>query len=169
MPLRNSSGRISLGKAEHLDNWEDRDPSSEPAWYGIELPKVLDARGNLTFIEGNNHIPFPIQRVYYVYDVPSGSTRAGHSHKALHQLLLALSGSFDVYVESGKWRGSITLNRPALGLVLPPGVWRVIDNFSAGAVLMALASDVYKESDYIRSYDEFHAFNESRFTRMKAV
>lgn len=121
----------------------------------VDLPKITDARGNLTFVEGNRHIPFDIQRVYYLYDVPAESTRAGHAHKALHQLMVAISGSFDVHIEDGQSRKTYHLNRPYTGLILTPMVWRDIDNFSSGAVCMVMASMPYDESDYYRNYDEF--------------
>lgn len=125
------------------------------SWHWIDLPKVSDVRGNLSIIESNRHIPFEIARTYYIYDVPSGSTRAGHSHKALRQLFLAVSGSFSLHLESAAEKETILLNRPHIGLLVEPGVWRVIDNFSGGAVCLVLASMPYDESDYIRSYNEF--------------
>jgi dTDP-4-dehydrorhamnose 3,5-epimerase-like enzyme len=139
-----------------------KDSIIEPAkWALLRVPRVSDVRGNLTFIEGERHIPFQIARAYYMYDVPSGSVRAGHAHLKLHQLLLALSGSFAVHLDDGKRREKIFLNRPNIGLYVPPGVWRVIDDFSGGAVMLALASDVYDESDYIRSYDQFAEYIEA--------
>ncbi len=121
----------------------------------IELPRINDPRGNLTFIEGNSHIPFAIARVYYLYDVPGGAHRAGHGHKSLQQLLIAMSGSFDVHVEDGFERKSFHLNRSYFGLYLPPMVWREIDNFSSGAVCTVLASAPFDESDYYRDYEAF--------------
>lgn len=139
------------------------EPESEKAslaappadWYHVAVPRIGDMRGNLSFIEGNRHIPFEIARVYYIYDVPSGSERAGHAHRTLHQLFLAVAGSFSVHLENASRKDTFVLNRPNRGLYVPPGVWRVIDDFSAGAVMLVLASDVYNESDYIRSYDQF--------------
>ena len=124
-------------------------------WRLLTVPKITDVRGNLTFVESNRHIPFEIARVYYIYDVPSGSTRAGHAHRTLHQIFLALSGSFVVHLDDGHRKEEFALNRPSTGLYVPPGAWRVIDDFSGGAVMLVLASAVYDEADYIRSYDEF--------------
>jgi glyoxylate utilization-related uncharacterized protein len=121
----------------------------------IDLPKIADPRGNLTFIECGRHIPFAIKRVYYLYDVPGGATRAGHAHKALHQLLIAMSGSFDITVDDGYQKHKFHLNRSYFGLYLPPMTWRDIDNFSSGSVCMVLASDFYEEIDYYRDYEEF--------------
>ncbi|MBU3712522.1 MAG: WxcM-like domain-containing protein [Limnohabitans sp.] len=121
----------------------------------IDLPKIADPRGNLTFIEGHRHIPFDIQRVYYLYDVPGGAERGGHAHKALHQLIIAMSGSFDVVLNDGKDQKRIHLNRSYVGLYVCPMIWRELDNFSSGSVCMVLASNVYDESDYYRDYTEF--------------
>lgn len=121
----------------------------------IELPKIHDARGNLTFIEGQNHIPFDIKRVYYLYDVPGGAERGGHAHIALHQLIIAMSGSFDVILDDGHDRKRVHLNRSYNGLIVGPMIWRELDNFSSGSVCMVLASIPYSEDDYIRDYDNF--------------
>ena len=121
----------------------------------IQLPKISDPRGNLTFIEENRHIPFEIKRVYYLYDVPGGETRAGHAHKRLQQFVVAASGSFDVVVDDGAERESFHLNRSYYGLYVPPMVWRELDNFSSGSVCLVLASDPYDESDYMRDYETF--------------
>lgn len=121
----------------------------------IFFPKITDVRGNLSFIEYNNQIPFEIKRVYYLYDVPSGATRGGHAHKALQQIIIALSGSFDVVLDDGFERKSFFLNRPHYGLFIPPGVWRELENFSSNSVALSLVSEVYDESDYIRDYDAF--------------
>jgi dTDP-4-dehydrorhamnose 3,5-epimerase-like enzyme len=121
----------------------------------IELPKISDPRGNLTFIEGSNHIPFDIQRVYYLYDVPGGAERGGHAHKALHQLIIAMSGSFDIHLDDGHAKKTIHMNRSYNGLYVCPMIWREIDNFSSGAVCLVLASDYYDEQDYYRDYDTF--------------
>ena len=125
----------------------------------IDIPKISDpdGRGNLSVIE-KEILPFEIKRVYYLYDVPSDSTRGGHAHKELQQFLIALSGSFDVVLDDGSNRRTITLNRPNKGLVIPNGVWRELENFSAGAVCLSLVSDLYKEEDYIRDYPEFVSF-----------
>jgi dTDP-4-dehydrorhamnose 3,5-epimerase-like enzyme len=121
----------------------------------IDLPKINDPRGNLTFIENDRHIPFEIKRVYYLYDVPGGALRAGHAHKTLHQFLIAMSGSFDVTVDDGQHKMKFHLNRSYYGLYIPPMTWREIDNFSSGSVCLALASDFYDEADYYRQYPEF--------------
>lgn len=123
----------------------------------VDLPKVEDPRGNLTFIEADKHIPFDIRRVYYLYDVPGGSHRGGHAHKDLHQLLIAMSGSFDITLDDGRTKFRYHMNRSYYGLYIPPMIWREIDNFSSGSVCMVLASEHYLESDYYRDYDEFRA------------
>ena len=121
----------------------------------IDLPKVHDPRGNLTFVEGGNQIPFDIQRVYYVYDVPGGAERGGHAHKELHEFLIAMSGSFDVLLDDGKNKKRVHMNRSYNGLYICPMIWREIDNFSSGAVLMVLASNKFIEADYLRDYADF--------------
>lgn len=124
----------------------------------LDLPVVHDPRGNLTFVEGENHIPFDIRRVYYLYDVPGGAARAGHGHRDLEQVIIAMSGSFDVLVDDGQRQMKFHLNRSYYGLYLPKKVWREIDNFSSGAVCLVLASTLYDESDYFRDYGEFQDF-----------
>jgi len=121
----------------------------------IDLPKISDPRGNLTFVEGGRHIPFDIRRIFYLYDVPGGSERGGHAHKALHELIIAMSGSFDVVLDDGKDKKRIHLNRSYRGLYVCPMMWRELDNFSSGAVCMVLASDCYDEDDYFRDYGQF--------------
>lgn len=121
----------------------------------IELPKISDPRGNLTFIESSNHIPFDIQRVYYLYDVPGGSERGGHAHKELHQLIISMSGSFDVLLDDGREKKRVHLSRSYYGLYVCPMIWRELDNFSSGSVCMVLASNRYDESDYFRDYDKY--------------
>ena len=121
----------------------------------IDLPKIHDARGNLTFVEGSNHVPFDIRRVYYLYDVPGGAERGGHAHKELHQLIIAMSGSFDVVLNDGNETRRIHLNRSYFGLYVCPMIWRELDNFSSGSVCMVLASNAYSESDYYRDYDQY--------------
>ncbi len=124
----------------------------------IELPKISDPRGNLTFIEGGGrHVPFDIKRVYYLYDVPGGAERGGHGHKALHQLIIAMSGSFDVVLDDGYGKKRFSLNRSYYGLYVCPMIWRELDNFSSGSVCMVLASNLYDEEDYYREYDPFIA------------
>ncbi len=123
----------------------------------INLPKVYDPRGNLTFIEGARHVPFDIKRVYYLYDVPGGESRAGHAHLRLEQFIVAASGSFDVLLDDGVARHRFFLNRSYFGLYIPPLIWREIENFSSGSVCLVLASELYDESDYYRNYDEFLA------------
>jgi hypothetical protein len=121
----------------------------------IELPKITDPRGNLSFIEGGQHIPFDIKRVYYLYDVPGGSDRGSHAHKNLHQFVVAMSGSFDVVLDDGCNKKRFHLNRSYYGLYVCPMMWRDLDNFSSGAVCMVLASSHYDVADYIRDYDQF--------------
>jgi dTDP-4-dehydrorhamnose 3,5-epimerase-like enzyme len=123
----------------------------------VDFPKIEDPRGNLTFIEAGRHAEFEIKRVYYLYDVPGGAERGGHAHKGLHQLLIAMSGSFDVVVDDGSSSHRFHLNRSYYGLYIPPMIWRSIDNFSSGSVCMVLASDYYDEGDYFRDYDEYRA------------
>ncbi|WP_024275762.1 FdtA/QdtA family cupin domain-containing protein [Hyphomicrobium sp. 802] len=121
----------------------------------LELPKISDVRGNLTFVEANRHVPFAIERVYYLYDVPGGSERGGHAHKELHQFIVAMAGSFDVVISDGRDERRFRLNRSYFGLYLCPMIWRQLDNFSSGAVCMVLASAKYDEADYYRDYDEY--------------
>jgi hypothetical protein len=121
----------------------------------ISLPKIQDPRGNLTFIEGDSHVDFDIRRVYYLYDVPGGSSRGGHAHKELRQLIIAMSGSFDVLLDDGVEKKTFHLNRSYVGLYVCPMIWRELDNFSSGSVCMVLASNRYDESDYYRDYDQF--------------
>jgi WxcM-like, C-terminal len=121
----------------------------------VALPKISDPRGNLTFVEGGDHIPFDIQRVYYLYDVPGGAERGGHAHKALHQLIIAMSGSFDVVLDDGQQKKRYHLNRSYSGLYVCPMIWRELDNFSSGSVCMVLASNRYDESDYYRDHKDY--------------
>jgi len=121
----------------------------------IELPKISDPRGNLTYIEGGKHIPYEIRRVYYLYDVPGGADRGAHAHKELHQLIVAMSGSFDVTLDDGRNKKKFHLNRSYQGLYVCPMMWRDLDNFSSGSVCMVLASNLYEASDYYRDYSEF--------------
>lgn len=121
----------------------------------LDLPVVRNPQGNLTFVEAQRHVPFQIERVYYMYDVPGGATRGGHAHRALEQLIVAMSGSFEAVVDDGSERKNITLNRSYVGLYLPPMIWRELVNFSSGSVCMVLASAYYDEADYYRDYKEF--------------
>lgn len=121
----------------------------------IAFPKIHDPRGNLTFVESQRHIPFEIKRVYYLYDIPAGETRAGHAHKELQQVLIAIAGSFDVLLDDGKEKKRVHLNRPFWGLYIYPLTWRVLENFSSGSVCLSIVSEFYTESDYFREYDEF--------------
>ena len=121
----------------------------------IELPKIADARGNLTFVESSKHVPFPIARVYYIYDVPGGSYRGAHAHRTLHQFIVAMSGSFDVVLDDGEKNARFPLNRSYYGLYVCPMMWRSLDNFSSGSVCLVLASAPYDEADYIRDHDLF--------------
>jgi dTDP-4-dehydrorhamnose 3,5-epimerase-like enzyme len=124
----------------------------------IDLPKISDPRGNLSVIEGGNHIPFEIRRVYYLYDVPGGSSRAGHGHRDLQQLMVAMSGSFDVIVDDGFQRKKFQLNRSYYGLYIPKGMWREVENFSSGGVCLVLASTLYDADDYFHDYSDFQKF-----------
>lgn len=121
----------------------------------IELNKIHNRSGNITIIQNELHLPFSIRRVYYLYDVPGGSERGGHAHKELYQLIVAASGSFDVVLDDGRGKKIVHLNRPNFGLVVVPGIWREIVNFSSGAICLVLASEKYSASDYIRDYSEF--------------
>jgi hypothetical protein len=121
----------------------------------IDLPKITDPRGNLTFVEGEHHIPFSIKRVFYLYDVPGGADRGGHALRTCHQFLIAMSGSFDVCLYDGKNQQRVHLNRSYYGLHIPPMIWREMDNFSSGSVCLALASEPYDAKDYFRDYNEF--------------
>lgn len=123
----------------------------------VELPVAHNPQGNLTFIEAERHIPFRIARVYYLYDVPEGAVRGGHAHRELEQLILPIGGSFDIVLDDGTERERILLDQPRVGLYLPRLIWRELENFSAGAFCLVLASAPYDESDYYRSYDEFRA------------
>jgi len=123
----------------------------------IDLPKIGEPRGNLTFIEAHRHVPFDIKRVYYLYDVPGGAERGGHAHKELQQLIIAMSGSFDIVLDDGKQKKRYHLNRSYYGLYVCPMIWREMDNFSSGSVCLVLASNLYAESDYYRDYSQFVA------------
>ena len=120
----------------------------------IDIPKIENHLGNIAVVE-NSVVPFDIKRVYYLYDIPSSAQRGGHSHKKLQQVLIAISGSFDVVLNDGKIQKVVTLNKPDKGLLIEINIWRELQNFSSGAVCLVLASTVYEEADYIRNYDEF--------------
>jgi len=124
----------------------------------IELPKIHNRAGNITAIENKINVPFDIRRVYYLYDVPGGSDRGGHAHINLQQLIIAVSGAFDVLLDDGINKKIIHLDRPYIGLHIVPGIWRELLNFSSGAICLVLASDVYNEEDYIRNYTDFLIF-----------
>lgn len=123
----------------------------------IDLPKIPDARGNLTFVEGGRHIPFDIKRVFYLYDVPGGETRAEHANIKLQQVIIAMSGSFDVVVDDGFERKTFSLNRSYYGLYIPGMIWRGLENFSSGSICMVLTDDFYNAEDYYRDYEQFLA------------
>ncbi|MDY5490187.1 MAG: FdtA/QdtA family cupin domain-containing protein [Butyricimonas virosa] len=124
----------------------------------INLPKFLDARGNLSFVEQFKHIPFEIQRTYWIYDVPGGEARGGHAYKENQEFIVALSGSFDVILDDGKEKKTFSLNRSYYGLYIPKGIWREIDNFSSNSLALVLASTKYKEDDYVYDYEQFVNF-----------
>ena len=121
----------------------------------VNLPKICDPRGNLSVVENMKSVPFEVQRVYWTYDVPSGEERGGHSHKQCREMLIAVSGSFDELLDDGADRRTVTLNRPNIGLIIEPGIWRVLNNFASGSVCLVLASDLFAEEDYIRDYNQF--------------
>lgn len=121
----------------------------------IEFPKICDHRGNLTVIESERHVPFKVERVFYLYDVPSGTRRGGHAHRELYLVLVALAGSFEIVLDDGGERRTVRLDRPQQGLLIPPMIWHEMDNFSGGSVCMSIASAFYDESDYLRDYQEF--------------
>ena len=121
----------------------------------VELPKFLDARGNLSFVEQNNHIPFEIKRTYWIYDVPGGESRGGHAYKKNQEFIVALSGSFDVIVDDGNNQKKFTLNRSYYGLDIPAGLWREIENFSTNSLALEFGSEHFNKEDYIRNYEQF--------------
>lgn len=121
----------------------------------VELPRFLDVRGNLSFVEQNNHIPFEIKRTFWIYDVPGGEARGGHAFKKNHEFIVALSGAFDVVVDDGNKKKTFTLNRSYYGLYVPAGLWREMDNFSTNSFALEFGSEHYAKEDYIREYDEF--------------
>lgn len=124
----------------------------------LEIEKHHNALGSISVVENEKTVPFDVKRVYYLYDVPGGEFRAGHAHKELQQLIIAASGSFDITLNDGELKRTFTLNRPYQGLLVVPGIWREIDNFSSGSVCLVLASTCYNEADYIRDYQEFKEY-----------
>ncbi len=147
-------GAIVVGNPARIKSYIDDKPKAQVPTL-ISLPKITDNRGNLTFVEGLNHLPFEIKRVYYLYDVPGGAVRGGHAHKKLQQLIIAIAGSFDVILDDGDKRTTISLNRSYQGILIPNMTWRELENFSSGSVCLVLASELYEEEDYYRDYDEF--------------
>jgi dTDP-4-dehydrorhamnose 3,5-epimerase-like enzyme len=123
----------------------------------VDLPKIVDSRGNLTFVEQQNHVPFEIKRVFYLYDIPTAESRGAHAHRELHQFLICLSGSFDVELFDGNETKTVHLNRPWIGLHIPPMIWASEVNFDPGSICLVLTSDVYSESDYIRDISDFRS------------
>lgn len=126
----------------------------------VNLPKFLDSRGNLSFVEQHNHVPFEIKRTYWIYDVPGGEQRWGRAFKECEEFIISLSGSFDVILDDGNEKHTFTLNRSYFGLYIPKGMWRVLDNFSTNSVALVMASTYYDEDDYIRDYEEFVKFKQ---------
>lgn len=125
----------------------------------IELPRIPDERGNLTFVENGTHLPFDIKRVYWIYDVPGGEVRGGHAYKELYEVVIALSGSFDVVVNDGKTEKTFSLNRSYYGLLVPKMIWRQLSNFSTNSLALIMADEDYDENDYLRSYEEYKKLN----------
>ena len=124
----------------------------------VPFKKIHNRAGNLTVVEGLKNLPFEVRRIYYLYDIPGGESRGGHAHKELYQLIIAASGSFDVLLDDGENKKVVTLNRPYFGLMVVPGIWRELLEFSSGSVCLVLASHAYEESDYIREYSQFKIF-----------
>jgi len=127
----------------------------------LPLSKIHNRAGNITIIEGRTSIPFDVRRIYYLYDIPGGEDRGGHAHKELHQLIVAASGSFNVLLDDGHNKKIVTLNRPDYGLMILPGIWRELLEFSSGAICLVLASRKYDEDDYMRNYDQFVVYRDS--------
>jgi len=127
-----------------------------------DLPKIIDPRGNLTFIEGKNHAPFEIKRLFYIYDVPTGESRGAHAHHNLEQFIICLSGSFDVHLDDGKNKKIFHLNRPWQGLFVPPMIWSSEENFDAGSICLVLVSELYDPASYIRDYNSFRKLADAK-------
>lgn len=127
----------------------------------IEFPKINDSRGNLSFVEGARHVPFSIRRVFYIYDVPGGATRGAHAHRTCAEVVVAVAGSFDIILTNGRDETCVHLNRSNMGVLVPPGTWITMPNFTTGSILLALASEEYEEEDYIRDFDEYLRYAES--------
>ena len=140
-----------------MADWNPQPVGGKAGCRVIDLPRITDPRGNLTFIEGDSQVPFAIARVYYLYDVPGGESRGGHAHRELEQLIIAAAGSFDVIVDNGDENARFHLNRSYHGLLVPRLTWRELGNFSSGSVCLVLASQPYEEDDYYRDYDDFLA------------
>lgn len=126
----------------------------------IHLPKVHNKAGNISYVENNKHIPFSIKRIYYLYDIPGGESRGAHAHKKLEQLIIAATGSFDVTIDDGLCKKTVSLNQSYIGLYINSGIWRDLSNFSSGAICLVLASEPYDEQDYIRDYNEFKIYKQ---------
>lgn len=124
----------------------------------LPLNKILNRAGNITIVEGQENVPFDVKRIYYLYDIPGGADRGGHAHKELKQLIVAASGSFDVMLDDGINKKNVTLNKPDYGLMVVPGIWRELMEFSSGAICLVLTSESYQEEDYIRKYAEFRQY-----------
>ncbi len=147
--------RRSVGPGRRTTDWNPRPAGNGAGCRIVDLPRITDPRGNLTMIEGGDHVPFDIARVYYLYDVPGGESRGGHAHHDLQQLIVAASGSFDVVVDDGTETARFHLNRSYHGLYVPRLTWRELGNFSSGSVCLVMASLPYSEDDYYREYDAF--------------
>lgn len=131
----------------------------------LPLSKIHNRAGNITIVEGQKNVPFDVRRIYYLYDVPGGEDRGGHAHKQLYQLIVAASGSFDVLLDDGCNKKIVTLNRPDYGLMVVPGIWRELFEFSSGSICLVLASRKYEEDDYLRDYGQFMAFRQGRVSQ----